>query len=128
MSSTLNLEILRGITFGPVEIICKDADGVPVPMAGWKASAQASRKPGEPVVIDFSPVIQPDDGDGLITLSEMSWIDTLVLAVGDLTWDLVLIDPVNRHLPPVLHGKCKVMDINTSNFPNTGGQPPRQPL
>ena len=90
---------------------------MPVPLVGWKAAAQACKKPGGQVVLDLSPVIQIDEMDGVISLSEIPWNDTQVLAVGDLTWDLVLIDPDNRHLPPVLHGKCKVMNINTSDFP-----------
>jgi len=115
--ATLNIEIQRGITFGPVEITCKSADGTPFPLAGWTAASQASHKAGTAPSIDLRPTIAPDDADGLITLLEMVPADTLALSIVRYSWDLVLIDPDGRRLPPLLGGTVTVSNINTQTFP-----------
>jgi len=117
MLATLNLDIFRGLTFGPVEITCKADDGTPFPLNGWTAAAQASRKPGGLASIDLAPTIESADTDGLIVLSEIAPASTLELAAGSYTWDLVLIDPDGRRLPPLLGGTVTVSNINTQTFP-----------
>ena len=113
MQSTLDLEILRGTTFGPVQIVCKNSAKAPVALAGWSAAAQARKSASSTLIVDLLPVIAADDAAGLVTLSEIPWETTAALPVGDFRYDLVMIDPDGRRLPPFLGGKLKITDIYT---------------
>jgi hypothetical protein len=106
--ATLNLEILKGTTFGPVQIICKDAAGVVVPLAGWSAYAEVRKDEKSSVILDLAPVIAADDAAGLVTLPEIGWqtTDDLPTMVGQ--WDLILEDPSGRRLPPFLGGRVTI--------------------
>ena len=73
----LNLEISRTTGMREARIYMKRLaeDGVTeeaVPLAGWSAFAEARKTPDQSVVVDFQPVIEPDDADGLVTLPAMS--------------------------------------------------------
>ena len=117
MSEPLNLEIQRGLTFGPIEVYCKADDGTPFPLAGWSAASQAGQYPGSTAAIDLRPVIAEDDADGLITIPEITFADASALTLGDFTFDLVLIDPDGKRPCVLLGGTVTVTDINTSTFP-----------
>ena len=106
--STLNLTILKGTTFGPIQITCKDAAGVAVPLAGWSAFAEVRKDEKGSVILDLAPVIEPDDAVGLVTLPEIAWgtTDDLPVMVGQ--WDLILEDPAGRRLPPFLGGRVTI--------------------
>ena len=106
--ATLNLEILKGTTFGPIQITCKDAAGVPVPLAGWSAFAEVRKDEKSSLILDLAPVIAPDDAAGLVTLPEIAWdaTDDLPVMVGQ--WDLILEDPDGRRLPPFLGGRVTI--------------------
>ncbi len=111
--SILNLEILRGTTFGPITITCKDAAGEPVPLAGWSAHAHARRDGETATLIDFAPVIEADDADGLVTIPEIPWESTIELPISIAPWDLILQDPTGRRLPPFLGGRVTIANPST---------------
>lgn len=106
--STLNLEILKGTTFGPIQIICKDAAGVAVPLAGWSAFAEVRKDEKSSVVLDLTPVIAANDAAGLVTLPAIAWGTTDDLPVMVAQWDLILQDPTGRRLPPFLGGRVTI--------------------
>jgi hypothetical protein len=110
---TLELEIQRGTTFGPIELLCTGKTNEAVPLAGWSAVAQSRKTTGGELVLDLLPVIKPDDADGLITLSEVPWENTINLPKGDHPWDLLLVDPTGRRLPRFFKGRLKIHDIIT---------------
>lgn len=105
---TLNLTIKRGVSFGPARIICRNAAGEIVPLAGWQAYAQMRKSPDDPVLIDFSPNIASDDADGLVTLPVISYSLTAALSNGVFFWDLILQTPDGRRLDPSLSGTVTV--------------------
>lgn len=107
--STLNLEILKGTTFGPIQITCKDAAGVAVPLAGWSAYAEVRKTEKGPVILDLLPVIVSNDAVGLVTLPAVAWSATSDLQEGAAQWDLILEDPTGRRLPPFLGGSVSIV-------------------
>ena len=103
-----NIEITRGSDWGPEYIICKDGRGGVVPLAGWSAYAVARREGTPHVVLDFSPVIAPDDTEGKITFPAISHAATAALPEGVFDWDLILQHPDGYRLPPILGGELSV--------------------
>jgi hypothetical protein len=116
MAGTLNLTITRGVTYGPILISCKDAQGDPVPLAGWTAFAEMRKKPApaSAVVLDFAPVIAADDAAGLVTIPRLSHADTAALPPGVFGWDLILQDAAGIRYEPTLAGTCTISAINTA--------------
>lgn len=112
-ASILNLEIVRGTTFGPIQILCKDANGAPVPLAGWSAFAEARDSPKTPVIIDLLPVIEANDTAGIITLSKIPWQSTRILEFQSIEWDLILQTPNGDRLPPFIAGKIHITNTLT---------------
>ena len=111
--ATLDLEISRGTTFGPVQLLCKDADGVAVPLAGYSAFAEARRSPAHSVVIDLAPVIEADDALGLITLPEIPYTLTDDIPAQICKWDIILQDPDGKRLAPIIGGIISINMIIT---------------
>lgn len=111
--ATLNIEIVRGATFGPIQILCKDAAGAPVPLAGWSAFAQARDSHKTPVIIDLLPIIDPADTLGLITLTAIPWQTTKNYDFQSIDWDLILQTPTGDRLPPFLGGKIRITNAIT---------------
>lgn len=112
--ATLNLTINRGTTFGPVLITCKDASGVAVPLAGYTAYAEARKAAGRSVVIDFAPIIEDDDADGLITIPAIPYADTADIPPCSIPWDLILESPDGiRATDPILEGRVSINQIIT---------------
>lgn len=105
---TLNFQIKRGVSFGPARIICRNAAGEIVPLAGWQAYAHMRKSPDDPVLIDFNPQIASDDADGLVTLPVISYAITADLTNGVFFWDLILQTPDGRRLDPSLSGTVTV--------------------
>lgn len=110
---TLNLEIVRGTTFGPIQIICKNDAGQVVPLAGWKAYAEGRKTATSPVVIALNPSILNNDSTGLITIPEIAWEVTKTYDFQTLEWDLILETPQGKRLPPKLEGKIYVVNAKT---------------
>jgi hypothetical protein len=106
--STLNLEIEKGTSFGPIQLYCKDAAGNAVPLAGWSAFAQVRKDEKSTLILDLNPVIQPNDAAGLVTLSEIPWEATQELPVMVTQWDLILQTPTGRRLPTFLRGRVTI--------------------
>ena len=104
----LNLIIKKGTTFGPVEILCKDSEGAAFPLAGWSALAQVRKTAASAVVHNLGPVIAADDSAGLVTLPEIAWAVTETLPLGDYQWDLILVSPTGKRLPPFLGGAVPI--------------------
>lgn len=115
MAQPLDLTIEKGVTFGPIQIICKDADDVIVPLAGWSAFAEGRKFECGPIFINFAPIIEADDADGLITIPEVSWENTKLLHELTGRWDLILQDPTGRRLPPSIAGELIITNIITKS-------------
>jgi hypothetical protein len=111
--SILNLSIVRGTTFGPVQIYCKDSTGAPVPLAGWSAYAQARDSTKTPVIIDFAPVIAANDSEGLVTLPAIPWATTKEYSFQSIEWDLILQKPSGERLPPFIGGAVNISTPTT---------------
>jgi hypothetical protein len=115
--ATLNLTINQHTTFGP--IIChakRKVDGVlvPAPLAGYRAYAEARKGNGSPVVIDFTPVIEPDDTEGIITLPEIPHEETKHLPPGSIPWSLILETPTGKRFrDPIFTGTVSINQITT---------------
>ena len=108
MVSPLNLEIVKGTTFGPIQIFCKDAAGVAVPLAGWTAYAEVRRDGKSTIISDLVPVISATDALGLVTIPEIHWSATAELPLMVAQWDLILQDPAGRRLAPCLGGRVTI--------------------
>ena len=109
--ATLNLTIDKGVTWGPLVITCKDADGVVVDLTGWTAYADARVNTFLPVVFSLSPVVS-DAAAGKITFS-MTDEQTNVLPDGACQYDMVLQNPAGERLGPYLTGTIQVNRIFT---------------
>jgi hypothetical protein len=108
MKTTLDLTIHPGLTFGPVEILCKDAAGAAVPLAGWRAFAEVRAKPGTELILDLAPVIAGGDTLGKVTLPRQDPTVTSLLPVGEYQWELILEDTNLTRFPPLLGGRVKI--------------------
>ncbi len=116
---SLNLEISRTTGMREARIYMKRLaeDGVTeeaVPLAGWSAFAEARKTPDQSVVVDFQPVIEPDDADGLVTLPAMSHTAAADLPLGGFPWDLILEQPDGTRLPPVVAGVLTISRTTTN--------------
>jgi len=81
--ATLNLTVTKSTGFGGARLICREYVGGPVvPLAGYSAFSQARKDSDCPVIIDFAPVIESDDADGLITLPAISHVSANVRQPG----------------------------------------------
>lgn len=109
MLTNTNLTIVRGTTFGPILITCKDAAGAAVPLAGWSAFAEVRRDEKSGVIIDFLPVIASNDSAGLVTIPVIPWTLTDDLTDVFARWDLILQDPTGRRLPPFIGGRVSII-------------------
>ena len=106
-----NLYARRGITFGPIKVVCKNGDGDPVDLTDWKAWAEARENPGCPVQIDLAPEIT-DAAAGEITFDHADEV-TATWPAGTFRWDLVLENPDGQRLGPFVAGTITVEDVIT---------------
>ncbi len=112
--ATLNLTIKRGTTFGPIIITAKDGTGAVVPLAGYTAYAAARKGPGSGVVIDFAPIIESDDADGLITIPAIPHATTKDIPSCSIPWDMILEAPDGtRATEPLLEGRVSINQLIT---------------
>ena len=111
--ATLNLEIVKGLTFDAITIVCKDETDTIVNITGWKAFA------GAKLGTEYIPfVMKVSNGTlGEITLEEIPWRSTSTLKEGVYAWDLALEDTNGRRSGPYLAGSLTVSTIDI-NFPN----------
>lgn len=112
--ATLNLEIVRGLTFDAVKIVCKTAGNVVVPINGWKAYAGAENAAGSYLALPVS-VTAPALGE--ITLATMPPSETVRLELGAYTWHLVLEDNLGNRSGPYLTGTVTISELNVQ-LPN----------
>lgn len=108
MSFIVNLSIVRGTTFGPYQILCKQADGSPAPLAGYTAKAEARESASSALALNLAPVIDPADTLGIITIPKIPWATTAAMVEDLLRWDLILIDPQGNKMPPFVCGEITV--------------------
>ncbi|MFA7302071.1 MAG: hypothetical protein WC069_07200, partial [Candidatus Shapirobacteria bacterium] len=94
--AALNLTIIKGITFGPVLITCKDSGGAAVNLTGWSVTADARQSPSKAVAFSLAPQIT-DAAAGQITVG-FSDEQTNALPAGTFRWDLVLERPTGERL------------------------------
>jgi hypothetical protein len=108
MSFIVNLQIVRGTTFGPYQILCKQADGTPAPLAGYTAKAEARKSNDDSLALNLAPTIAINDTLGIITIPKIPWATTAALTEDLLKWDLILIEPDGDKLPPFVYGEIEV--------------------
>lgn len=98
------LYLYPGLTFGPLLIRIKDAEGNPVPLAGWAAFAQVRENLEGPLLLDLTPVIAANDNQGIITLPARPPLVTTPVPDGLFIWDLVLRNTQGQLIVPMSAG------------------------
>jgi len=111
----LDLSIRRGITFGPVQIICRNAAGDLVDLTGWQPFAEVRKKSGAEVILDFEPAITGPPTNGAITIPEVTDEETMALTAGTYAWDFILQTPTGDIVGPYISGKCVISDKITKS-------------
>jgi len=104
--ANLDLAIVRGCTFGPVLILCKDSEGAAVNITGWSVFAEVRKERLGSLRFSLDPVIT-DAAAGTISLffsDEATW----ELPHGDFAWDLILERPSGERLGRYVAGRCVV--------------------
>lgn len=102
-----DFQAFAGSSFGPVTLVCKDANGDPVDLTGYTAHAQVRVAAGEDVLLDLSPQVT-DAAVGEVTLPVVAPATTTGLAAGVYRWDFILKDASGAVTAPVLEGRFKV--------------------
>lgn len=115
--SQIPLTIRRGVTFGPITIICRDALGAAIPLAGWSAYAEARKTPDGPVVLDLVPVIAADDALGIITIPAIAHTATTSLSDSLLGFDLILGTPIGTRIDSGVAGTIHISTPYTQHAP-----------
>lgn len=110
--ATLDLICTRGVTFGPVVILCSDDTPVVVDLTGWTPIAHVRKKSGSALIFDLAPTVT-DGPAGEITIPAMADEDTMQLPAGSYRWDLVLERPTGERLGPYIAGRFTVANIIT---------------
>jgi len=113
MATPIDMFITKGATFGPWQVIFKDEDDNPFPLAGYYAEAQAGKCACGDAVIDFLPTIEADDAEGIVTLSVLSSTVTATLPSGAIKWDMFLITPTGDRLFAQVFGTVQIVEANT---------------
>lgn len=110
--ATLDLTVTRGVTFGPVVITCKDANGAAVNLAGYTPFAEVRKKAGEAVVRDLALAIT-NAAAGEVTIPEISDEATMKMTKGSYRWDFVLQNAGGKRFGPHAAGTFIVQNIIT---------------
>jgi hypothetical protein len=105
-AATLNLNVARGVTLGPIQINCKDTSGNPVNLAGWTAFAQVRLNPAGPLVADLEPTVT-NPSAGQITIN-LTAAQTAALTPGAFCWDLLMERPTGEVDGPFVTGSFVV--------------------
>lgn len=105
------LKIRRSVAFGPLKIVCLDANEDPVPLTSYTVAAVARPEVESTTNIDLEPSIT-NAAAGEITIS-LDVVDTGYLPVGEYVYDLILTTPGGVRLPPVIGGNLRVIDTVT---------------
>lgn len=115
------LTITRGLSFGPVLVYCKDAQGAAFPLSGWKAFAEIRHDPGlhrpRVLVCNLAPVIAENDTAGLVTIPAIGHAATALFNECEDAWDLILEDASGYRSLPVAGGVVTIESINTQPVP-----------
>ena len=107
-AAVLNPTITRGITFGPLKIVVKDAAQSVIDITGWSVFAMAAHKDG---VVDLQPAVT-SGVDGEVTI-ELTDEETLAFPEGAMRWDLVFQTPDGKRIGPYIKGVITVRSIIT---------------
>ncbi len=107
--AVLNLQIKRGVTFGPVTLAGYDASNVVANTVGFSVYAEARLQPCGPLAFDLAPAIS---NSGVITLG-LSKEATANLPVGTYGYDLLLQDGAGIRQGPYFAGRVSVADVHT---------------
>lgn len=107
----LPLKIRRGIAYGPLKIVCRDANHDPVPLTNYTVAAVARPEIGSTTNIDLEPAIT-NAAAAEITI-DLDVIETGYFPLGDYVYDLILTTPGGVRLPPVIGGNLRVIDTVT---------------
>jgi len=114
-AARLNLTIVKGITFGPLLINCKNAAGQPVDLTDWSVFAEVRVNPKAALAFSLEPEIT-EAAAGEITIG-FTDEETQELPAGHYGWDLVLERPSGERLGPYVTGKLTVAPIYTQPEP-----------
>jgi hypothetical protein len=106
-----NLDIVQGLTFGPILFTAKDSSNVVVDITGWSAFAEARAKPCGALAFDIEPEVT-DAAAGEIEI-EFTDAETAALPIGRYGWDLVLENPAGERFGPFAAGTVSVRELHT---------------
>ncbi len=106
-----DLDIIQGLTFGPVVFTAKDSSAAVVDITGWSAFAEARQRPSGCLAFDIEPEIT-DAAAGEITI-EFTDAETALLPIGRYGWDLVLENPSGERFGPFAAGCATVRTLHT---------------
>jgi hypothetical protein len=103
----LDIQILAGITLGPIELKFKDKNGDPVDLTGWSAWAQVRKTYLGAIIHDLSPSIT-DAEQGVVTISQTDEQTSSIDHIGAFQWDLILQNTSGQRLGPLVAGSCVI--------------------
>lgn len=108
LPGNLPLRIRRGIAFGPIDFVLKDANNAAFDLTGYTAQCVARPELDSPDEIDFGAVIYTAPTNGVVRLPAQTdeQVATLLRPFGDveMPYDLVLIDSGGNKLEPSVSG------------------------
>lgn len=115
---SLNLTLLRGITFDPILIYCFDAPDLlnAFDITGWTPWAEVRSAPDETLILDLTPAIT-DAVHGVVTIPDIQDEATILLPEGKFKWDLILQDPSGQRLGPYVKGSFIIKSKITQGSP-----------
>jgi hypothetical protein len=107
-----DIEIVRGLDWGPVTIVCRDAASAIVDLTGWSVEAHARKTRCGTLFYNLAPTISDPTG-GEITIPTITAAVSDQLCRGRYGWDLVLITPAGRRQGPYITGAFGLSEIYT---------------
>lgn len=110
----LDLEITKGVTYGPVVFNFKNQDGTPFDLTvggTWKIFAYGRLTRGAKNKIDLKPIItNAPAGEATVQFTDE---ETNAFMAGQYGWDMILEVPTGERIGPYFAGKLTIEEINT---------------
>src|SRR6266446_3800761 len=112
-AGTLNLQIIRGCTFEPMELQMLDGTSTPVNLTGYNVAAEVRLASGSPVILDLSPTIT-DAVNGIITIPGIDDETTGAMDALNAQWDL-LVEDGSDNRQQTLRGRFDIINKITDS-------------
>ena len=106
-----NIDIKRGLTFGPVVFQFTDADGEAIDLTGYTPHALGRKDVGSAVILDLLPTIT-DAAAGEVTIG-FTDEETAAFPVGKYGWDIALETSDGKWLGPYVSGELTIAAVFT---------------